>query len=418
MAVRVTTLENGLRVVTDEMDTVESAALGMWVGVGTRHEEAPINGISHLLEHMAFKGTQRRTAAQIASEIEAVGGHLNAYTSRETTAYYARVLKDDVDLATDIIADILQNSTFDADELDRERTVILQEIGQSLDQPEDVVFDAFQGTAYPEQPMGRPVLGSPEVIQRVRRDEVAGYMAQRYKTPRMVLTASGRVDHDRLVTLAAERFGKLEKGDLPAPEPSRYVGGDSRDHSDLEQVHLVLGVEGVSYKDPDYYASQVLSTLYGGGMSSRLFQEVREKRGLVYSIYSFMSGVSDSGIFGVYAGTGEGQVNEVIQIVCDELKKLCERTNADEVQRARAQLKASILMARESTSARCEHLAQQMLMFGRPLAVDEIVEKVEAVDEEAVSRVARRMIRTGLTVAATGPLKQMEDYEGIVARLQ
>ena len=417
MTVEVTTLDNGLRVVTDRMDTVESVALGVWVGVGTRHEEKPVNGISHLLEHMAFKGTTRRSATDIAAEIEAVGGHLNAYTSRETTAYYARILKEDVALATDIIADILQNSTFDADELDRERTVILQEIGQSLDQPEDVVFDAFQATAYPDQPMGRPVLGSPDVIRSVHRDQVAGYMSERYRTPHMVFAASGRVVHERIVDLAVEKFQKLERGGLHPVERSRYVGGDSREDSDLEQVHLVLGIEGVSYQDPDYYPAQVLSTLYGGGMSSRLFQEVREKRGLVYSIYSFMSGASDGGIFGIYAGTGEGQVNEVVQIVCDELRSVAEKTNSDELQRARAQLKASILMSRESTSGRCEQLAQQMLMFGRPLTVDEIVRKIEAVDEKRVADVARRLSATGLTVAAAGPLRQMEDYEGIAARL-
>jgi predicted Zn-dependent peptidase len=418
MAVQVTTLDNGLRVVTDRMDNVESAALGMWVGVGTRHEEEPINGVSHLLEHMAFKGTERRSAAQIASEIEAVGGHLNAYTSRETTAYYARVLMDDVPLATDILADILQHSTFDAEELERERTVILQEIGQAMDQPEDVVFDAFQEKAFPGQPMGRPVLGSPDVIREIHRDAVAGYMSDRYRTRRMVFSAAGRVEHDRIVDLVAAKFDRLRDGEMAAPEPSRYAGGESRDDNDLEQVHLVLGVEGVSYHDPDYHASQVLSTLYGGGMSSRLFQEVREKRGLVYSIYSFMSGVSDGGIFGVYAGTGEGQANEVLDIVCDEMRKVGEQVNADEVQRARAQLKASILMSRESTSARCEHAAQQMLMFGRPLTVAEIVAKIDAVDEAAVARVARRLGKTSVTVAATGPLGRMKDYSEIVARMQ
>lgn len=417
MTVQVTTLKNGLRVVTDRMDTVETVALGVWVGVGTRYEEARVNGISHLLEHMAFKGTARRSAADIAAEIEAVGGHLNAYTSRETTAYYAKILKEDVPLATDIVADILQNSVFDPGELERERTVILQEIGQAQDQPEDVVFDAFQEAAYPDQPFGRPVLGAPEVIRRISREDIIRYMTDRYRASRMVLAAAGRIDHDAFVSLAADKFGGLHPGEPPAPEPGRYVGGDSREARDLEQVHLVLGLRGVSYRDPDYYAAQVLSTLYGGGMSSRLFQEVREKRGLVYSIYSFMSGASDGGLFGVYAGTGEAEANEVLRIVCDELRKLGDRVDADEVQRARAQLKVSILMARESTSARCEHLAQQMLMFGRPLAVEEVVAKIEAVDEAAISAVARRLAATPVTLAATGPVRAIEDYEKVAARL-
>lgn len=415
---RITVLPNGLRVVSDPMPAVESVALGIWVGVGTRHEAEPVNGVSHLLEHMAFKGTARRTAADIASEIEAVGGHINAYTSRENTAYYAKVLKEDVTLGVDIVADILQNSTFDPDELERERSVILQEIGQAQDSPEDVVFDAFQAAAYPGQPMGRPVLGTPEVIRTLPRADLMRYMADWYRAPRMVLAAAGRIEHERLVDLAEEKLGGLPSDVFGAADPGRYAGGDARLEDDLEQVHLVMGFEGVAYEDPDFYPLQVLSTLYGGGMSSRLFQEVREKRGLVYSIYSFASGLSDGGIFGVYAGTGEGEAGEVVRIVCDELRALSVRVGADELQRARAQLKASTLMARESTAARCEQVAQQMLIFGRPHSVDEIVERIEAVDDLSVIRAAARIAETPLTFAATGPLGKVEPYDAIQARLR
>jgi predicted Zn-dependent peptidase len=417
MTVRVTTLDNGLRVATDGFDTVDSVSLGMWVGVGTRHERPETNGVSHMLEHMAFKGTERRSAQDIAREIEAVGGHLNAYTSREVTAYYARILKEDVPLAVDVIADILQKSVFDAKELERERTVILQEIGQAADQPDDLIFDLFQEAAYPGQPLGRPVLGSAEVVKSLTRGQVAGYMREWYRAPRMVLAAAGRVEHEAFVDLAEQAFRDLANGAGMAPEQSRYSGGDSRRPRELEQVHLVLGFEGVSFCDPDFYASQVLSTLLGGGMSSRLFQEVREKRGLVYSVYSFASTYLDGGLFAIYAGTGEKQVGELIPVVCDELRKVGESVEEEEVTRTRAQLKAGLLMSRESTSVRCEQLAQHLLVHGRPLPVSEVVEKIESVDDAAISRVARRLLAAPASFAAVGPVGGIEPLEGIRARL-
>ncbi|MSO75610.1 MAG: insulinase family protein [Alphaproteobacteria bacterium] len=418
MTVKISELPGGLRVVTDRMEAVETVSLGVWVGIGTRHEAAEVNGISHLLEHMAFKGTGRRSAQAIASEIDAVGGHLNAYTSRENTAYYAKMLKDDAALGLDIIADILQNSVFDPEELERERAVVLQEIGQSHDQPEERVFDNFQSTAYHDQPVGRPVLGRPEVIRAISRDAVIDYMRTGYLAPRMVVAASGKIEHDWFVEQAARHFDKLVSGAMPAPMPGRYTGGDFREESDLEQAHLVLGFEGLSYADPDYYAGQVLSTLYGGGMSSRLFQEVREKRGLVYSIYSFASPMTDGGIFGIYAGTSGSQAQEVIDISCHELKALGQSVEADELARARAQLKASVLMARESTGARAEQTAQQMLVFGRPVTPGELVAKIDAVDAAAVSRVARRVAASTITFSAVGPVGGIEPIEAIAARLR
>jgi len=418
MTIAVTELANGLRVVTDRIDAVETASVGVWAGVGTRDEAADQNGVSHLLEHMAFKGTARRSATDIAFEIEAVGGHLNAYTSREHTAYYARVLGEDVPLALDILADILQASAFDETELDRERAVILQEIGQCADQPEDLVFDAFQAAAYPNQPLGRTVLGTPEVVRSIPRDAIVDYMASRYRAGGMVVAASGRVEHEAFVARVSQAFGGLAPGRAPAAEVGIYVGGDARDERKFEQVHLVMGFDGISYLDPDYYAAQVFSTLYGGGMSSRLFQEVREKRGLVYSIYSFASGHVDGGLFGVYAGTGTEEIGDVIDIVCDEFRDVAASARDDEVARARAQLKAHTLMARESTSARCEQAAQQLLIFGRPLTAAEIVAEIEAVDAAAVRRVAERIARSPLTFTAVGPVAGIAPYERIAARLR
>ena len=305
MGIRISTLANGLRVATDPMDSVETASVGVWIEAGSRYETATICGVSHFLEHMVFKGTRRRDARAIAEEIEAVGGHLNAHTSREYTAFYAKVLKEDVPLAVDIIADILQDATLDDGELGRERTVILQEIMQAQDTPDDIIFDRFQETAFPEQALGRPVLGSPELISAMTREVLASYMRVHYGAPRMVLAAAGRVDHDELVALAEATFDRLPATIEGLREPARYQGGDFREERDLEQVHLVLGFQGVGYRDPDFYPVSVLSTLLGGGMSSRLFQEAREKRGLVYSIYTFPTSYTDSGVFGIYAGTGE-----------------------------------------------------------------------------------------------------------------
>ena len=417
MTVQVSKLDNGLTVASDTMATVESVSLGTWVGVGTRHEPAEINGVAHLLEHMAFKGTKRRSAYDIAQEVEDVGGHLNAYTSRETTAFYAKVLADDIPLAVDIIADILQHPTFDPEELHRERGVILQEIGQAGDTPDDKVFDCFQETAYPRQALGRPVLGTAEIVQRLDRGTLKDYMARHYGSDTMIVAAAGKIEHGRFVDLVAEAFSALPQQAGGDAEPASYVGGDFRERRDLEQVHLLLGFEAMGYLDPDYYAASVLSTLFGGGMSSRLFQEVREKRGLVYSIYSFLSAYRDGGLFGIYAGTGENEVSELIPVVCDALSQLSTDVSEDEVARARAQLKASILMSLESTGSRCEQLAQQILTYGRPLTMQEVVDKIEAVDAAAVRGLAQRLLTGRPTLASLGPVGRVESFERMAARL-
>jgi predicted Zn-dependent peptidase len=414
---RISTLPNGLRIVTDEMGGVETASLGIWVDVGTRNEAKEINGVAHLLEHMAFKGTRRRSARAIAEEIENVGGHLNAYTSREHTAYYARVLKDDVPLAVDLLSDILQHSVFDAEELERERTVILQEIGQALDTPDDVIFDRFQEQAYPDQGLGRPVLGQAEIIRTIGRDKIADYMTTHYGASRMVLSAAGAVDHDRVVELAAKSFGGLADHPVAKPEAAAYVGGDLREIKDLEQVHLVLGFPSVGYADPDYYAVSMLSTLLGGGMSSRLFQEVREKRGLVYTIYAFAASYEDGGLFGIYAGTGEDEVAELMPVLCDELVGTADSLTEAEILRTRAQLKASLLMGLESSSSRAEHFANQMLIYGRPLSTAEMVARIEAVDQASIARAARRIFAAPPTLAALGPVGKVESFARIAERL-
>ncbi len=414
--IRVDHLANGLRVASDPVDTVQTVSVGVWIEAGARDEDAASCGVSHLLEHMVFKGTERRDARAIAEEIEAVGGHLNAHTSREYTAYYAKVLKDDLALAVDVIADIIQRPVLDPLELDRERTVIVQEIMQVLDTPDDVIFDRFQETAFPHQAMGRSVLGTPELIRGMPRDALVAYLDRHYRASRMVLSAVGNVCHETLVDLAEAAFKGLPGGDHPLREPARYVGGDWRDDRRLEQIHVILGFEGVAFGDPDFYAVSVLSTLLGGGMSSRLFQEVRERRGLVYSIYTFPASFIDSGLFGIYAGTGPDEIEEVVPLVCNEVQKVERDATEAEVSRARAQLKASILMSLESTSARCEQLARQLIVFGRPLPVEEIVRNIEAVDVAAVSAVARRLTVAPPTLTALGPIGRMHAYDRLAER--
>jgi predicted Zn-dependent peptidase len=418
MTVEITKLANGMTIVTDRLDTVETVSLGVWVQAGSRFETAANNGVSHLLEHMAFKGTARRSARDIAEEIEAVGGHLNAFTSREMTAFHATTLKDNVDVAIDIIGDILQNSVFDQQELEREREVVLQEIGQAFDTPDDIVFDHFQSTAFPEQPLGRPVLGPPEIVASMTRDTLMGYMGTHYTPPRMIFAAAGKLDHDVIVAMVEAQFSRVEAGIVEQPAAALYRGGDIRETRDLEQVHFVLGFESVSFHDPDYYAIAVAASTLAGGMSSRLFQEIREKRGLVYSIYGFNSAYSDGGLFGIYAGTGEDGLAELVPVLCDELIKSTSTIEEKELGRARAQMRTGIVMSLESTAARAEQIARQITVFDRVMPIEELIEKVEALSCADIERAISRLLSSDPTVAAIGPVSRLPSYDDIASRLK
>jgi predicted Zn-dependent peptidase len=416
-AIRVTTLPSGLTIVTERMDRVETVSLGAYVASGTRNEDAAQNGVSHFLEHMAFKGTERRNAAEIAEEVENVGGHINAYTAREQTAYYVKLLKEDLALGADIIGDILTHSVFAPDEVERERGVILQEIGQANDTPDDIIFDHFQEAAYPSQPMGRPVLGTEEIIKNLKRQDIAGYMHSHYAAKNVVVAATGNLEHDTVVDLVKQHFADL-RTDMPhAASAGRYDGGEFREARDLDQVHIVLGFPGVGYADPDYYPALMLSTLLGGGMSSRLFQEIREKRGLVYSIYSFAAPYMDGGLFGIYAGTGEDEAAELVPVTLEELARVQLDANDVELRRARTQTKASLLMSLESTGSRCEQLARQFQVFGRLIPTSETIAKIDRVTVEDVRRVAARIFRGKPTLAAMGPAERVPGLPQIVERL-
>ncbi len=416
-AIRLTRLASGLTVVTETMERVETVSFGAYVATGTRNEAAEENGVSHFLEHMAFKGTERRSAMAIAEAVENVGGHINAYTAREQTAYYVKMLKEDLALGVDIIGDILTHSTFAADEIERERGVILQEIGQANDTPDDIIFDHFQQTAFPGQAMGRPVLGTESIIKSLRRDTIAGYMRRHYGPGNAVIAAAGALTHEQVLALVDTHFA-----DLPAVKPhdaeaARYAGGEFRETRELDQVHVVLGFPAVAYADPDYYPTLLLSTLLGGGMSSRLFQEIRERRGLVYSIYSFTAPFLDGGLFGIYAGTGEHEAEELVPVTLEELRRVQSGVTEDELRRARAQVKASLLMSLESTGSRCESLARQLQVHGRIIPVAETVAKLDGVSIADVERAAARVFRGRPTLAAMGPAGKVPGLPAIAERL-
>jgi predicted Zn-dependent peptidase len=418
LSVQIHTLANGLRIVTEHMPGLQSAALGIWVNAGGRHERLEQNGIAHFLEHMAFKGTTRRSALQIAEEIEDVGGYINAYTSREVTAYYARVLKDDVPLALDLISDILLNPLFDAREIEVERGVILQEIGQSLDTPDDIIFDWLQEVAYPDQPIGRTILGPAERVRSFDRANLEGFVAQHYGPGQMILSAAGAVDHDAVVRLAEAAFGHLPASPVSSVEPGLFRGGERREVKALEQAHFTLALEAPGYRSDDIYTAQIYATALGGGMSSRLFQEVREKRGLCYTIYSQVGSYSDTGMMTIYAGTGAEDLAGLSDITIEEVRRSVDGMSEAEIDRARAQMKAGMLMGLESPSARAERLARLVAIWNRVPPLSETIARIDAVDRGAVRRHAEAMVGAGqAALALYGPVENGPRLARLVERL-
>jgi len=406
MSVEITALPSGLRVITDAMPHLQTASLGVWVGAGSRHEEADEHGISHLLEHMAFKGTSRRSARRIAEEIEAVGGDLNAATGVETTAYYARMLEADVPLALDVLADILSDPAFDPEELQREQNVIVQEIGAAEDTPDDLVFERLQETSFPGQPIGRSILGKRETVRAFDRKRLSVYLKRNYRAPDMLVVAAGAVDHRAVVAEVERRFASFTGPAGEAPEPARFVGGSHIEARDLEQVHVALAMQGLSQRDPELFSLQVFASVLGGGMSSRLFQEVREIRGLCYSIYAYHAPYSDTGTFGLYAGTDAADVPELMRVVVGEIANAAMSLTEAEVARAKAQMKASLLMALESSGARAEQLARQMFAWGRPVPLAELVGRIEAVTVASARAAGRALLgrgRPAVSVLGPGP---------------
>jgi predicted Zn-dependent peptidase len=418
MSVRTTTLSNGFRIVTEHMPGLKSATLGIWVGAGARNERVEQNGIAHFLEHMAFKGTQSRNALQIAEAIEDVGGFFNAYTSREMTAYYVRVLENDVMMAADVISDIILNSIFDPKEVEIERGVILSEIGQSLDTPDDVIFDWLQEVSYPDQPLGRTILGPAERVGAFSSSDLQAFVDEFYVPGDMILAAAGSVDHDALVKFAEGTFGTMKKRPAKAPIKGRFAGGEHRVVKDLEQAHFSLALEASGYRDPDIYTAQIHSVALGGGMSSRLFQEVREKRGLCYSIYAQAGAFADTGMLTVYSGTSGADIRDLTNLTIAELKRSAEDMTEEEVARARAQMKAGMLMGLESASSRCERLARMTAIWDRVPTLDEIIDKIDAVTVQGVKDYAAALcVRNKPALALYGPVADAPQVEEVAETL-
>lgn len=418
MSVQIHRLSNGLRIVTERMEGLKSASLGLWIAAGGRHERPEQNGIAHFLEHMAFKGTKTRTALQIAEEIEDVGGYINAYTSREMTAYYARVLEEDVMLALDVISDIVLNPVFDPAEIEVERGVILQEIGQSLDTPDDIVFDWLQEAAYPDQAIGRTILGEAAHVEGFSRDDLFGFVGERYGPGQMILSAAGAVDHDQIVAEAEKLFGHLSPLTFATPEAARFAFGEKRQDKALEQAHFTLALEGPSYRNNEIYTAQIFATALGGGMSSRLFQEVREKRGLCYTIFAQASAYADTGMTTIYAGTSGGDLGALAELTIDELRKAADSLRPEEVARARAQMKAGLLMGLESPSARAERLARLVSIWDRVPDLDETIALIEAVDQQKLQAYGAGLVsRAPAAMALYGPVGNAPGIDDLRARL-
>lgn len=419
LPVRITTLPSGLRVVTAAIAHVRSVALGAWIGAGTRDERPEEAGLAHFLEHMTFKGTRRRSARRIAEEIEDVGGSLDAHTTREYTAYYARVLAEDVPLALDLVADLVQDPVLDPGELAREREVVLQEIAEIADAADEWVFDLAQETAFPDQGLGWPILGRRETVRGFDSARTRRFLERTYTAGRTVVAAAGAVDHARLVEEVARLFDRLPRTSGPARRPPAYVGGERHEERDIDQLHVVLGVAGVGLDDPDFYAQHLFSGILGGGMASRLFQEVREARGLAYSVFSFVNVFADTALLGVYAACDPARAGELVRVVAEETRRLAgEGPSEAELRRARKQVEAGIFMSLESPGAVAEDAARQLLYFGRRVTPEEVRGRIEAIGAEDLRRIGRRLLSGRPTLAAVGPRGDLPAFGEVEARLR
>ena len=416
--VRISTLSNGVTVATETLPSVRTASVGIWVAAGSRHERDDEHGLSHLLEHMAFKGTTRRSARKIAEDIENVGGEINAATSTEFTNYSARVLAEDTGLAIDVLGDILTESVFDPKELRREINVVLQEYASIEDSPDDVVNDAFMERAFAGQAIGRPILGRPETIRRFDPEGIRAFIAREYTPGRMVLAAAGAVEHERVVEAAEAALGALPAREAPGCPTATYTGGEERLKRRLEQANVVLGLPGVSFRDPEYFPMHIFAHALGGGLTSRLWQEVRETRGLAYAIDAFHWPFNDCGLFGIGVGTADRDLAEVIEVSTATAREAARGLEADELARAKAALKVSLLAALETPGGRIERAARQLLAWGRIIPPEETVGHVDAVTVDAVRAAGKQALSGPLTLAAIGPIRSLPPAETIVAALR
>lgn len=419
MQPEITVLDNGLRVASFYYPQYETVSLGIWVNTGSAYEPAALNGISHFVEHMVFKGTQSRSAIEISEEIENVGGQNNAYTSREFTSFYAKMLKNDAELAMDVLAELMTCPSFPADELVKEREVVVQEIKQTADDPSDIVFDYMQEQAFAGQAMGRPILGTPELVRSFGAEELRGYMLTNYAADNMVVCAVGNIRHADFVKMVESRMSSIPRHTNFTADKQRYCGGYFAEKRDNEQAQVILGFNGFKYADEHYYSSMLMTAILGGGMSSRLFKEIREKRGLVYSVYCFPNYYTGSGFTGISAATDKEQINEMMPVMIDEIKKMTDSpVSAAELARAKAQLKAGMLMSLENSSAVAEKLARQLLLFGRYIPVEEMVGYIDAVTADDVLAAARKVFAGKPTYTLVGNIDGHIGYDEVCEKLK
>ncbi|MCL6612384.1 MAG: insulinase family protein [Peptococcaceae bacterium] len=417
--IKKSTLQNGIHLLTEDIAHVRSVAVGVWVNVGSRDESDEIAGISHFVEHMMFKGTEKRTAKQIAEALDAVGGQLNAFTTKEYTCYYAKVLDEHFDLALDVLSDMLFNSRFSAQDIDRERNVIIEEIKMYEDTPDELVHDVFANTIWQMHPLGRPIIGHAQVIKQLDRDTFLDFLKRYYVPGNMVISAAGNIDHD----LAAEKidrfFGGL-KGDstprvLSLPSPRKEVACRSKD---TEQVHLCVGTPGMPLDHDQIYTFQLVNTILGGGLSSRLFQEIREQRGLVYSIYSYHSSYFDTGLFCIYAGLSRENVTPALDLIFKEIREIRdEGVTPQELRRAKDQLKGNLLLSLENVNTRMSRLGKSQLYLGKVVTPEEIVQRIEKVTVGDIKSLAReRFNPRNFAIASVGPWDDCRLLEEVAGR--
>ena len=407
MRTTISQLENGLTVASAHMPDAHSVAVGVWIKAGSRDEADGLTGVAHFLEHMAFKGTATRDAAQIAREVEDVGGFMNAHTSREETAYYINLLPEHMELGVDILSDILTASTLPSHEIERERGVIIQEIGQSLDTPDDLVFELFNKACFGEHTLGQSILGTQETVSSFRQADLAGFMSRFYGSNQMIICAAGQLDHDRFAGLVRDRFSGVHLSEEPGRLTPSWQAGSNRADRDLEQTHTVFGFSAPGIRSAQRFDMMVLANLYGGGMSSRLFQKVREERGLCYSIFAFSQMLSDAGVFGVYAGTSQAQANEMLEVCAAELKDCLINISTDELSRSKQQLKAAVLMRLDSVSASLDSLARQIALFGEPRDKDEMIREIEAVSQDSLHALVAQLTTSRPAMATVGPVTRV-----------
>lgn len=399
-------LPNGVRIITEEIEHVRSAAIGIWVGAGSRDEKTGYEGISHFIEHMFFKGTEHRNARALAESLEAVGGQLNAFTTKEYTCYYAKILDEDLDLAIDVLSDMFFGSLFEEKEIEKEKNVVIEEIKMYEDSPDELIHDIFSEQVWNDHPLGKPILGTEESIRALNREKILTYLSEHYAPDNVVISVAGKIKHDDIVAKLSAHFGTFKRGGRRILEETPVGQQVERYQTkDTEQMHILIGVPGLGQDDEDIHAMHIVNNVLGGGLSSRLFQEIREQRGLAYSVYSYHSTYVDTGLFAVYAGTSPNNTQEVIECILEEIKTIRNKgITTEELERTKAQIKGGLYLGLESVSSRMSRLGKTELTYNRVLSPEEVVEKLENVTQEDVIRVIRRLWQKDrISIMTLGP---------------